>query len=345
MHASQHGNTCQQSSRTRDPGATTGDLAACPCCGPREAAETTRLTGTDRGEHGLKELRGPIYSVQPKNRDFHYQIDYRLGGGGSGVVYRARRSSDDLPVALKLPAQINDPVGAASVAQEIDALSRLEHPNIVRLLDWGETDGGDPYLAVEFLEGETLDRLLARTGPLSVGRAAQICLKLAQALEHAHKVGFVHCDLKPSNIVVTLGDHGDRVSVIDFGIAEKQTDNASTAKKCRSATLLYMSPEQSLMRELTGSSDVYQLGLILFEMLFGELPFPASAKSAIQYRVSGDLVPAVCSRDGSCVVPMGMKACVLKALARNLQDRHASIQEFIQDIQPFALVPTSTSDD
>ena len=324
--------------------ATTGELGICRGCAPSREVETTWLPpACHEPPRKLKELRGPIESVQPRDREFRYEIDGCLGGGGGGIVYRARRSTDDLLVAIKLPAHVHDPLGAASVKQEISALSMLDHPNIVRLLDAGETDTGDPYLVMELLEGETLDSLLKRTGPLSIDKAADICLQLAEALDHAHNAGLVHCDLKPSNIFVSEGKDGQRVRVIDFGISENQTESSACEAKVRSATLLYMSPEQSLKKGLTGSSDVYQLGLILFETLFGELPFQISAESAVRYRVSGDLVPAICSRDGSCVVPMAMKSLVLKALARQPQDRHSSVVDFIAELKHFVVVQPSTA--
>lgn len=345
MNASQQISKCHNSRRHIDDAVSTGEHAFCTDCQSSVQVETTWLPSFQQPHRRLKELRGPIETLKPADRDFHYTVESCLGGGGVGIVYRARRSTDDLAVALKMPAHINDPVGAASIRQETDALLRLDHPNIVRLLDAGETAEGDPYLVMELLEGETLDQLLRRTGPLSVDKAAEICFKLAEALEHAHLSGLVHCDLKPSNIFITRGDAGDHVRVIDFGIAENQSESAAIEGKVRCATLLYMSPEQSLKKGLTGSSDVYQLGLILFETLYGELPFQITAESAVKYRLSGDLVPAVCSRDGSCVVPMGMKALVLRALARDPRDRHSTTREFIEELRQFVQVPQSTSDD
>lgn len=312
------------------------DIHRCSSCGAERLDDTGKLPLEFLDSPKVKRPQN-FDAVQPRDRDYQYLIEYMLGGGGVGMVYRARRSTDGLLVALKLPAYMHDRIGRASVMQEIEALTSLNHPYIVKALDHGETDQGEPYLAMELLDGETLDKRLRRDGPLSLQQAARIGLELAQAIEHAHSAGFVHCDLKPSNIFLVGGKGNDEVRLIDFGISESESGGLSKTGKVKCATVLYMSPEQHALKKLTGSSDVYQVGLILFESLFGELPFYTSLESALQYRVSGDLVPAVSSQAGACLVPRGIKSLLQRALARDPHERHGSVRELIEELQAFAL--------
>lgn len=299
------------------------DIHRCSDCGAERLDDTGKLPPEFSDS---PRLRRPQHfeALQPRDKDYHYLIEFMLGGV-VGMVYRAQRSSDGMLVALKLPAYMNDSIGRASVLQEIEALTSLDHPNIVKAVDYGETDQGEPYLAMELLDGETLDTRLRRDGPLSLKQVARIGLQLAEAIEHAHNAGFVHCDLKPSNVFLVGGKGKEQVRLIDFGISESESGGLSKTGKVKCATVLYMSPEQHALKKLTGSSDVYQVGLILFESLFGELPFHTSLESALQYRVSGDLVPAVSSQAGACLVPRGIKSLLQRALARDPRERHRSI--------------------
>ncbi len=199
-----------------------------------------------------------------------------LGRGGLAVVRRACRLSDGKIVALKLVSGCITSEKLDLLRRESRVLSVLDHPNIVQVVEWGETRDRIPYLAMECLEGQSLETLLKKEGKLPVKRAADICLQIAQSLEHAHRRGVVHNDLKPANVMICNRDGRDHVYVIDFGIASTTPERHQQEEPVFGGTLSYLSPEQKNVLPTTPRSDVYQLGLIFFLCLFGKLPCEVS---------------------------------------------------------------------
>jgi Tol biopolymer transport system component/predicted Ser/Thr protein kinase len=219
----------------------------------------------------------------------HYRIESKLGEGGMGVVYRAVDTHLDRPVAIKVlpPEAVADPERKRRFVQEAKAASALNHPNIIHIYDISTSDGID-YIAMEFVDGETLDRLIGRSG-LALGEALRCALQVADALARAHGAGIVHRDLKPQNVMVTGDGH---VKLLDFGLAklmgpaehetppENPTLTAGTQKGTILGTVAYMSPEQAEGKPVDARSDIFSFGVMLYEMVTGRRPFQGESKLA-----------------------------------------------------------------
>ncbi len=219
----------------------------------------------------------------------HYRIEEKLGEGGMGVVYRARDTHLDRPVAIKvLPAEtVANPERKRRFVQEAKSASALNHPNIIHIYDI-DADQGVDYIAMEYVAGETLDRLIGPEG-IPVDAALQHAIQIADALAKAHAAGIVHRDLKPANIMVTGDGH---VKVLDFGLAklferEQAADSASTRTSPMTeegaiiGTAAYMSPEQAQGLKVDARSDIFAFGAVLYEMLTGRRAFQGQTKLAI----------------------------------------------------------------
>jgi outer membrane protein assembly factor BamB len=204
-----------------------------------------------------------------------YRIEGLLGQGGFGAVFRATQLSLDRPVALKaiLPDAFGDD-GLHRFHREAAIVQRLEHPNIVRLLDFGTSAGGEPFLVFELLEGQTIDQALRSGGPLSAPRVARVASQVLKALMEAHARGIVHRDIKPANVFLcNFQGEPDFVKLLDFGIARSEDTRAVTQRGSVVGTPAYMAPEQVTGAEPTFATDLYALGLTLEEALIGEPVF------------------------------------------------------------------------
>src|ERR1044072_1010587 len=222
--------------------------------------------------------------------DEKYYVEERLGSGGMGKVYRARPLSMDRPVAIKfLHTRFSEDEAARQrLLTEARAAVTLRHSNAVSVTDFGHTTEGWVYIVMELLEGRTLREILSREAPLETARATSIMLQASDAVAAAHQAGIIHRDLKPSNILITQSaDQPAVVKVLDFGIAtftpDDDDDDVTTVANTGSVigTPRYMTPEQYNGQELTPAADVYSLGIILYEMLTGMLPFTGSTPAEI----------------------------------------------------------------
>jgi len=204
-----------------------------------------------------------------------------IGGGSFGTVYRGRQIGLDRPVAIKVPSYeiAADPVQARRFAREARAAARVVHPGVVAIYAVGELDDGRPYLAMQLIDGEPLDRVL-RDGPLPPVRALAIARDIASALSETHAAGVVHRDLKPTNIMWRRDRNGDdRITLVDFGIAICRPGNADAARLTTNGligTPHYMSPEQAQGEQVDPRADLYALGCLLFELVTGRPPFDGS---------------------------------------------------------------------
>ncbi len=213
-----------------------------------------------------------------------FLIQARIGEGGMGVVYRATQVSVDRPVALKvlMPALASDAGWVARFINEARAVSRLTHPNTVHLFDFGQTRDGLLYMAMEFLDGESLRTVIAR-GPMDPVRVMRLLMQICSSLTEAHGMGIIHRDIKPDNIFVLQPPGSpDFVKVLDFSVAKLiQQGAANPAMQTRAGVVFgtpqYMSPEQGRGLPLDARSDLYALGIIGYEMLTGRQPFTAAA--------------------------------------------------------------------
>jgi serine/threonine-protein kinase len=265
-----------------------------------------------------------------------YRVERELGRGGMATVYLAHDLRHDRAVALKvLHPELAAGLGPERFHREIRLTARLQHPHILPILDSGES-AGRLWYAMPFVNGESLRDLLRREVQLSVEQAVGIAREVAGALDHAHRQGIVHRDVKPENIL--LG--GGHALVADFGLA-KALEAGSEARLTETGLALgtpaYMSPEQSSGRgPLDGRSDIYALGCVLYEMLAGHPPFTGPTAQAILARHSLDPVPSL--RTVRANVPPAVEAAVVRALAKVPADRFATVEEFTRALDQLDLV-------
>lgn len=246
-----------------------------------------------------------------------YKLGDRHGGGGMGSVYTAEDSRLGRQVAVKIMQEhlATDPRFVERFRREARSAASLSHPNIAGVYDYGEDDG-EEFIVMELVEGRDLAHLLREEGPLAVERATAIASQIAAALGHAHAAGVVHRDVKPGNVLIGEDDH---VKVTDFGIARATGDSTLTASGVIMGTVHYISPEQAAGTAARPESDVYSLGIILYEMLTGSVPFTASSAVGVAMRHLDDEVPAPSALEPS--VPSEVDEIVRVATAKAPEQR------------------------
>src|ERR1700741_4282479 len=200
-----------------------------------------------------------------------YRLGARIGAGGMSTVYRATDGTLQRQVAIKLMNReiATDSDQLERFRREARAVAQLSHPHIVGVIDYGEDDGR-PYIVFEYVEGETLKERIRRCGRLPTDESLAYAIEITRALGAAHHRGSVHRDIKPQNVLI---DEEGMAKVTDFGIARSLDEEGLTADGRVLGTTDYVSPEQALGRPVTGQSDLYSLGVVLYEMLNGEVPF------------------------------------------------------------------------
>lgn len=270
--------------------------------------------------------------------DEKYLVEEPLGAGGMGEVYRARHLSMDRPVAIKFLNQrlVEDEAARGRFHTEARTAVKLRHPNAVSVTDFGQTSEGIVYIVMELLEGRTLREILDREAPLETARAISIMLQASDAVAAAHEAGIIHRDLKPANILVTQSaDQPAVVKVLDFGIATFSADDDEDATALAQnhsviGTPRYMSPEQHNGNDLTAAADVYSLGVILYEMLTGMVPFSGSTPAEIaQKHANNQPHPP---REVVAAIPEDIEHDVLHALEKQPVDRPANAGEFRREL-------------
>ncbi|MGI6643866.1 MAG: Stk1 family PASTA domain-containing Ser/Thr kinase [Bacillota bacterium] len=258
-----------------------------------------------------------------------YKILERLGGGGMSVVWKAYDLVLDRNVALKVlrPEMSEDDEFISRFRREAQSVASLSHPNIVSIYDVGE-DSGLYFIIMELVEGETLRDMLRARGRLSVPEALQITSKICQGLAHAHARRIIHRDIKPQNILIT--PQGD-VKVADFGIARALGGVSTTSRDVVIGSAPYLSPEQAKNGTVTVHSDLYSLGVVLYEMLTGKPPFGGDSPVAVALQHVQGEVPRVGSSRPD--VPPEVDELVQKALAKNPADRFSSAEHMLEAIR------------
>jgi serine/threonine-protein kinase len=252
-----------------------------------------------------------------------------------GTVYRARDRVLDRTVAVKLlPAEMaSDDQAADRLQREARSAARLNHPRIVSVFDAGLADG-TPYLIMEYVEGRTLAEELADHGHLAPERATSIAAGIAEALTAAHAAGVVHRDVKPANVLLV---DGDEVKVADFGIARAAEEDTITNPSAVVGTAPYLSPEQARGESADARSDLYGLGLVLYELLVGRPPFEADSPVAMAFKhLEEEPEPPSSVEPG---IPPELDRIVMTALAKDPADRYESAEAFLAALQGFTEGP------
>ena len=266
----------------------------------------------------------------------HYRILERLGGGGMGIVYRARDTRLDRTVALKfLPMEwCQDPLLRERFSREARAASTLDHPHICTVFDIDETPEGQLFIAMAYCPGENLKQRTLR-GPMPIEDAVDIAIQIGEALGGAHEGGIVHRDIKPANILIT---DRDQVKVVDFGLAKLAGEATVTRKGSVIGTPAYMSPEQATGDEVDGRGDLWALGAVLYEMVAGRRAFAADHEQAILLAITTtDPTPIDTLRPE---VPAELQRIIRRCLKRKPQERYQAASDLVADLKRFRGDPT-----
>ncbi|HET8936654.1 MAG TPA: protein kinase [Polyangiales bacterium] len=303
---------------------------------PRERRESIEIDAS--GPPALAASGDPLVGTTLDNR---YRILRVIGEGGMGVVYEALHVLIEKHVAIKV---LRDTfTGRADVVerfrQEAKSASKIGHPNIVDVSDFGETPSGQSYIVMEMLIGEDLADVLARERALTPARAVRIAYQIARALHATHKKNIVHRDLKPENIYLVERDGAkDVVKIVDFGVAKMNDMEVRPGRRLTRTGMLfgtpeYMSPEQALGKPFDHRVDIYALGAILFELIAGRVPFIGENFMEILAHHGHSPLPSLRSVNKNVHVSAELEAVMARALAKDPQGRHVSMGAFADDLR------------
>lgn len=262
--------------------------------------------------------------------DNRYKIISKIGVGGMADVFKGEDTLLGRPVAVKILHSnfAGDDDFVARFKREAQAAGKLSHPNIVSMYDVG-FDQGYHYIVMEYIEGETLKEYITRHERISIDNAVKFTIAIAEGLEHAHAMGIVHCDIKPHNVLITKQG---RIKVTDFGIARAM--NAGTTMMYTNSIMgsaHYLSPEQASGKPVNGSTDIYSLGAVLYEMLTGRVPYEGETPISVALKhVRERLIPPTRYNPS---IPTLLEAAVIKALAKRPEDRFSNITEMIASLR------------
>ncbi len=258
-----------------------------------------------------------------------YRLEAKLGSGGMSTVYLARDETLDRPVAVKvMHREMSEQEDQLQrFRQEARAVAKLSHPNVVSVIDAGE-DGGYPYIVFEYVKGETLKQRIGRIGALDTQDAIAYAIEVARGLSVAHSRNMVHRDIKPQNVLI---DEEGRAKLTDFGISRQLEQDGVTATGRVLGTTDYVAPEQAMGRGVDPRSDIYSLGVVLYEMLVGQVPFHADSQVGVAMKHVNEELPDVQRRRPE--VSAAVALVVERATTKNPADRYQSIGEMIDDLE------------
>src|SRR3954452_15642784 len=258
-----------------------------------------------------------------------YRIEDEIGSGGMSTVYCAFDETLERQVALKVMHSdiSSDPAALERFRREARTVAQLSHPHVVMVIDAGE-DQGHPYIVFERVRGETLKDRVRREGALPVSEAVAYAIEIGRALQAAHERGLVHRDVKPQNVLL---DEEGRAKVTDFGIASGLEFEQLTGTGRVIGTTDYVSPEQAMGQEVTGQSDIYSLGIVLYEMLTGETPFKADTQVAVAMKHVRDPLPDVQRRRPE--ISASLARVVERATAKETQNRYQDVGDMVHDLE------------
>jgi len=266
-----------------------------------------------------------------------YRLDARIASGGMSTVYRAFDETLQRQVAIKLMSRevSSDSDQLERFRREARAVAQLNHPHVVGVIDAGE-DEGRPYIVFEYVEGETLKQRIRRHGRLTIAEAIAYAIEIGRALGAAHARHIVHRDVKPQNVLI---DEEGTAKVTDFGIARTLEEEGLTADGRVLGTTDYVAPEQALGRHVTGQSDLYSLGIVLYEMLTGEVPFKGDNQVAVAMKHVREALPDVQSKRPE--VSAALASVLDRATAKRVEDRYADDSELIADLEDVLAIETA----
>lgn len=311
-------------------------MKVCPACG-KEYSDTQSLCPIDAAA-----LQAANDSLVGQTLAGKYSIKELIKSGGMGSVYRGKHVLMDKTVAIKVlrPSLAVDNMVVARFSREAKAASRISHPHAVSVTDFGESENGVVFLVMEYLDGQTLKQIIRNEGPMPLARAVEIVRQVAGALDAAHHQGVIHRDLKSDNIMLSETNGGDWAKVLDFGIAKIQEpegtrDHDITAPNLVIGTPQYMSPEQcSQTGPIDARSDVYSLGVILYEMLAGRVPFTGESATVIMMKQVQDTPPSILAARPD--LPEAVGEVVERALAKQPADRFQTAGDLCEAITAIA---------
>ncbi len=321
----------------------------CPAC-EHENAEGTRFCAKCGALLPVprKENEDPLIGKVVGGR---FRITGILGEGGMGRVYTGEQqmgtSVRKVAVKTLLAEHAKDHQVVARFMRECGTVSELEHPNTIKVYDFGQTDTGELYIAMELLNGKSMESVMETGGPLDPKRTLTILEQICGSLEEAHDKGIVHRDLKPANIFLTTrpGSKEDYVKVLDFGIAKRDESTKQETKLTKQGTVLgtppYMSPEQFKGQELDARSDIYSLAVVAFEMLTGKLPFEADNPMGWALQHLTAVPTSLDSFPHGAQIPSGIKNAIMHALQKGKDQRPANIREFYRELSSSSTNPQS----
>jgi serine/threonine-protein kinase len=274
-----------------------------------------------------------------------YRVVEPIGKGGMASVFVGEHGVLGHRVAIKVlhPTRTDNPMVERRFVNEAKVVASIRHPGIVEIFDFGRGPGGRAYIVMELLRGETLRTRLRRDGPLSVGKAVVFARQIASAVAVAHDAGVIHRDLKPDNIFLVTDsevEFGERIKVLDFGVAKQVDANKPVSEATATGVLVgtpaYMSPEQCKgMGQIDGRSDIYSLGIVMYRMLTGELPFESAATGELIGKHIFEVPPSVSELDAN--VPVELSALISRCLAKEPEDRYQSMHEVARELRRIAV--------
>jgi serine/threonine-protein kinase len=275
--------------------------------------------------------------------DDRYEVVEVLSNGATADVCKVRHRVLGRPFALKVLRSecSRDAEFSERLLREARALGALSHPNIVTITDSGRLPSGEPYFVMEYIEGISLDQLMSEQGPMELGLALEVAAGVCDALKAAHRIGIIHRDLKPDNICVVQRGGKSCVKVLDFGLARVAGQGRLTRPNTTQGTPAYMSPEQNMGLDVDARADIYSLGVTLYEMLCGRLPFAADSYVALAHQHLYAPLPAFRRWLTEDSPALRVEAIVSRAVEKDREHRYGSVAELSRALTPFR-VPDRT---